>query len=79
MMLLPSRRLCFAAILMAMVALVAAVSNDDVEVSRPRRRILWDSDIDTDDLFGFFYLMKLNRSEFELEVSILQNQTTFCS
>lgn len=77
-MLLPSRRLCFAAILMAMAALVAAVSNDDVEVSRPRR-ILWDSDIDTDDLFGFFYLMKLNRSEFELEVSILQNQTTFCS
>lgn len=34
---------------------------------RPRR-ILWDTDVGTDDLFGILYLLKLNRSEFQLEV-----------
>lgn len=33
------------------------------------RRILLDTDVDTDDFFGLLYLLKLNRSEFELEVS----------
>ncbi|VVA16887.1 PREDICTED: inosine-uridine preferring nucleoside [Prunus dulcis] len=31
------------------------------------RRILLDTDVDTDDFFGLLYLLKLNRSEFELE------------
>ncbi|GMI70352.1 nucleoside hydrolase 3 [Hibiscus trionum] len=30
-------------------------------------RILLDTDVDTDDFFALFYLLKLNRSEFELE------------
>lgn len=32
-------------------------------------RILMDTDVDTDDFFAFLYLLKLNRSEFRLEVS----------
>ena len=31
-------------------------------------RILLDTDVDTDDFFALFYLLKLNRSEFHLEV-----------
>lgn len=34
------------------------------------RRILLDTDVDTDDLSALLYLLKLNRSEFELEVMI---------
>ncbi|XP_028759893.1 uncharacterized protein LOC114718657 [Neltuma alba] len=61
-MMLLSRRLRVA-VIMAMAALMAA----SYAVEGSHRRILWDSDIDTDDFFGFLYLMKLNRSEFELE------------
>jgi metal-dependent hydrolase (beta-lactamase superfamily II) len=32
------------------------------------RRILLDTDVDTDDFFALLYLLKLNRSEFKLEV-----------
>ncbi|KAK4775760.1 hypothetical protein SAY87_023721 [Trapa incisa] len=32
------------------------------------RRILLDTDVDTDDFFALLYLLKLNRSEFHLEV-----------
>ncbi|PNX79020.1 pyrimidine-specific ribonucleoside hydrolase rihA, partial [Trifolium pratense] len=31
------------------------------------RRILLDTDVDTDDFFALLYLLKLNRSEFKLE------------
>jgi hypothetical protein len=35
---------------------------------RPRpRRILLDTDVDTDDFFALLYLLKLNRSDFDLE------------
>lgn len=33
-------------------------------------RILVDTDVDTDDLFGLLYLLKLNKSEFDLVVSL---------
>lgn len=33
------------------------------------RRILLDTDVDTDDLFALLYLLKLDRLEFQLEVS----------
>ena len=32
-------------------------------------RILLDTDVDTDDFFALLYLLKQNRSEFEVEVS----------
>lgn len=38
--------------------------------SRPHR-ILLDTDMDTDDFFALLYLLKLNRSEFEVEVCVL--------
>ncbi|KAJ7980183.1 inosine-uridine preferring nucleoside hydrolase family protein [Quillaja saponaria] len=44
--------------------------------ARPRR-ILLDTDVDTDDFFALLYLLKLNRSEFELEaVTINTNAWT---
>jgi len=36
---------------------------------RPHR-ILVDTDVDTDDLFALLYLIKLNTSQFKLEVSL---------
>ncbi|KAK9291520.1 hypothetical protein L1049_019468 [Liquidambar formosana] len=38
----------------------------DLVDARPRR-ILMDTDVDTDDFFGLFYLLKQNRVEFNLE------------
>ncbi|XP_043807277.1 uncharacterized protein LOC122721943 [Manihot esculenta] len=43
----------------------AAANLDRVE-GRPHR-ILLDTDVDTDDFFALLYILKLNRSEFELE------------
>ncbi|KAK4266463.1 hypothetical protein QN277_027380 [Acacia crassicarpa] len=72
-MLFPRRSFCVA-VITAMAALVAASSS---AVEGSPRRILWDSDIDTDDFFGFLYLMKLNRSEFELQaITISANAWT---
>lgn len=45
---------------------LAAANVHPVE-SRPHR-ILLDTDVDTDDFFALLYMLKLNRSEFELEV-----------
>lgn len=46
--------------------------------SRPYR-ILLDTDMDTDDFFALLYLLKLNRSEFHLEVNkIISVSTLFC-
>lgn len=36
--------------------------------ARPRR-ILMDTDVNMDDIFALFYVLKQNRSEFELQVS----------
>ncbi|KAK8468931.1 hypothetical protein PHAVU_006G159400 [Phaseolus vulgaris] len=36
-------------------------------VEGQHRRILLDTDVDTDDVFALLYLLKLNRSEFQLE------------
>ncbi|PWA67001.1 inosine-uridine preferring nucleoside hydrolase [Artemisia annua] len=34
----------------------------------PQKRIVLDTDVDTDDFFAMLYLLKLNRSEFDLEI-----------
>ena len=34
----------------------------------PPRRILVDTDVDTDDIFAILYLLKQDRSEFDLKV-----------
>lgn len=35
------------------------------------RRILLDTDVDTDDFFALLYLLKLERSEYDLQVTFL--------
>lgn len=42
-------------------------------------RILVDTDVDTDDLFGLLYLLKLNKSEFDLVVRLFFYQSSLCS
>ncbi|KAM1086782.1 hypothetical protein EV1_012423 [Malus domestica] len=48
------------------VLVVIGATNLRTVEGRPHR-ILFDTDVDTDDLFGLLYILKLNRSEFELE------------
>ncbi|KAM1301274.1 hypothetical protein ACFX2H_012333 [Malus domestica] len=48
------------------VLVVIGATNLRAVEGRPHR-ILFDTDVDTDDLFGLLYILKLNRSEFELE------------
>ena len=53
------------------VLLLGVLANLQTMEGGPRpqpRRILLDTDFDTDDFFALLYLLKLNRSEFELEV-----------
>ncbi|POO02364.1 Inosine/uridine-preferring nucleoside hydrolase [Trema orientale] len=63
------------------VLLLGVVANLQTGEGEPRpqrpRRILLDTDVDTDDFFALLYLLKLNRSEFELEgVTINTNAWT---
>ncbi|KAI4304119.1 hypothetical protein MLD38_039674 [Melastoma candidum] len=50
------------------VVLLAIGVLGGVEVDCVPHRILLDTDVDTDDFFALLYLLKLKRSEFELEV-----------
>ncbi|CAN6548128.1 unnamed protein product [Malus baccata var. baccata] len=49
-----------------LVLVLIGASNLQTVEGRPHR-ILIDTDVDTDDFFALLYLLKLNRSEFELE------------
>lgn len=49
------------------VSLILAWSSGMAAEGKPRR-ILLDTDVDTDDIFALLYLLKQNRSQFELEV-----------
>ena len=53
----------------AILLLVLGILANSHTVEGKPRRILLDTDVDTDDFFALLYLLKLNRSEFELEVS----------
>ncbi|OEL27510.1 hypothetical protein BAE44_0011471 [Dichanthelium oligosanthes] len=52
----------------AVLVVVAVVVAGGVEVEDGPQRILLDTDMDTDDLLALIYLLKQNRSEFELKV-----------
>lgn len=54
----------------ALVSIIGILGAFSCTVDGVPRRILLDTDVDTDDFFALLYLLKLNRSEFELEVSI---------
>lgn len=51
-------------------------------VAAKPRRILLDTDVDLDDVFALLYLLKLNRSEFQLEglefCDVLSLHTNIC-
>lgn len=59
------RCLCIIIVIMGLIS-----SNRQCVEGLPRR-ILLDTDVDTDDLFALLYLLKLNTSEFHLEVTSL--------
>lgn len=56
-----------------MMMMMIGVTTCCVE-GRPRR-ILLDTDVDTDDLFALLYILKLNRSQFDLQVTTLNTET----
>lgn len=52
-----------------MVLIIGVAFGGSVQTVEGRpHRILLDTDIDTDDFFAILYLLKLNRSEFDLQV-----------
>lgn len=54
-----------AAVLLLMIITATLVGAD----GKPRR-IVVDTDVDTDDLFAMLYLLKVNTSQFQFEVCI---------
>jgi hypothetical protein len=61
------RRTAAAAVAVIVWAVVAADVVAATDKATPQR-ILLDTDMDTDDLLALMYLLKQNRSEFELKV-----------
>ncbi|KAL5541760.1 hypothetical protein UlMin_009470 [Ulmus minor] len=53
--------------LVVLVLLIVGVAENLQSVESSPRRILLDTDVDTDDFFALLYLLKLNKSEFEVE------------
>lgn len=53
--------------LAVLVLFLGVVGILEVKCGAPRR-LLVDTDVDTDDFFAILYLLKLNRSEFDLQV-----------
>ncbi|KAJ6725354.1 INOSINE-URIDINE PREFERRING NUCLEOSIDE HYDROLASE FAMILY PROTEIN [Salix purpurea] len=56
-------------VLLAMVSIIGLIAGFGYlcHAEGKPHRIVLDTDVDTDDLLALFYLLKLNRSEFELE------------
>ncbi|PWA77518.1 inosine/uridine-preferring nucleoside hydrolase domain-containing protein [Artemisia annua] len=54
------------------IAITGIAASSNVYGAVPHR-ILLDTDVDTDDFFAILYLLKLNRSEFSLEVMNLSS------
>lgn len=67
--------LCRILLLLVLFGLLGA---EVCSVKAEPRRILLDTDVDTDDLFALLYLLKQNRSEIELQVLLLWLITEFC-
>ncbi|EEE63688.1 hypothetical protein OsJ_18506 [Oryza sativa Japonica Group] len=65
----PLRRAATAVLVVVLAVVVAAAA-----AAKPRR-ILVDTDMDTDDLFALLYLLKQNRSEFELKSMSMADKT----
>ena len=61
-------RLVVVVVLITVVADLKQRRPVDAATARPRR-ILMDTDANMDDIFALFYVLKQNRSEFDLQVS----------
>jgi hypothetical protein len=62
----------------AVLAAVVVVAGAMAEASpAPARRILLDADMDKDDFFALFYILKQNQAEFELKVRFNSPRTPF--
>jgi hypothetical protein len=64
-----SWRRTVAAVVAVMVSAAVAAGGAAKDKAGPQR-ILLDTDMDTDDLLALMYLLKQNRSEFELKVRV---------
>jgi len=64
------RRVAAAVTLFLFIETVISV----VDEGKPHR-IVVDTDVDTDDLFALLYLLKLNTSQFQLEVCSIYHET----
>ncbi|KAG5554894.1 hypothetical protein RHGRI_012453 [Rhododendron griersonianum] len=77
---LMQRLVCLALVILGRAVVAdcfTAEGGGDGGGGRPPHRILLDTDVDTDDLFALLYLLKLNRSEFDLQaVTINTNAWT---
>lgn len=60
----------YISVVIIVVGIIGATLYSSEGRRRPHR-ILLDTDVDTDDFFALLYLLKLNRSEFDLQVCIL--------
>jgi len=71
-LLLPSRTTTTSVAFLAVAALVTttvfAISGAVAAEAAAPHRILVDTDMDTDDLLALLYILKQNRSEFDLKV-----------
>ena len=74
-MVLPLRTTAAAAVL---VAIAVVVSGGTAAEAGPQR-ILLDTDMDTDDLLALLYILKLNRSEFDLKLRLHDPSVFPCS
>ncbi|TVU19341.1 hypothetical protein EJB05_35485, partial [Eragrostis curvula] len=59
-----------AASILVVVAAVVIVAGGAKAGPQRRQRVLVDTDMDTDDLFALLYILKQNRSEFELKCCV---------
>ncbi|XP_019437337.1 PREDICTED: uncharacterized protein LOC109343475 isoform X2 [Lupinus angustifolius] len=75
LLLLPRR--FWIALVLIIATSVGVCLCSSVDYDQKPHRILLDTDVDTDDLFALFYLLKLNTSQFQLEaVTINTNSWT---
>ncbi|XP_057771880.1 nucleoside hydrolase 3-like [Salvia miltiorrhiza] len=66
-MMMRERDACICICILIVITALIRSNTNNVEELRRRRRILLDTDMDTDDLFALLYILKLNTSHFDLQ------------
>lgn len=70
------RLLCVVVVVIGAVVVANFYTAEGGGRRRPHR-ILLDTDVGTDDVFALLYLLKLDRSEFDLQVFVLSTSFLF--